>query len=77
MFTKTGTPEYNKTLINELFSILQYSKMFAGKNLNITKPCYREHILPVSWSFVILRFHHITDNLTLFLWLVPEAAQKK
>ena len=51
--------------------------MFAGKNLNITKPCYREHILPVSWSLVILRFHHITDNLTLFLWLVPEAAQKK
>ena len=51
--------------------------MYPGKNLNITKPCCREHILPVSWSFVILRFHLIIDNLTLFLWLVPEAAKKK
>ena len=50
--------------------------MYPGKNLNITKPCYREHILPVSWSFVILRFYYITDNLTEFLWLVPKAGEK-
>ena len=27
------------------------------KNLDTTKPRYSEHILPVSWSFVISRFH--------------------
>ena len=28
------------------------------KNLNITKPCYSKHnYLPVSWCFVILKFH--------------------
>ena len=50
--------------------------MYPGKNHDITKPCYREHILPVSWSFIILRFHYITDNLTEFLWLVPKAGKK-
>ena len=28
-------------------------------NLNITKPCYSEHIVPVPWPFVILRCHCI------------------
>ncbi len=27
------------------------------KNLDITKPRYSEHILPVPWPFVISRFH--------------------
>ena len=29
---------------------------YEEKNLDITKPCYREHILPISWSFVISTF---------------------
>ena len=27
------------------------------KNLFIMKPCYSKQILPVSWNFIILRFH--------------------
>ena len=27
------------------------------KNLDVTKPCYSEHMLPVPWPFVISRFH--------------------
>lgn len=47
--------------------------MFAGKNLDITKPCYCEHILPVPWSFIMLRFHYITDKLTLFYgWFLKQ-----
>ena len=63
--------------MSSLFSILSNSKMYpTRKNLDITKPCYSEHILPVSWSFIILRFPYIADNLTEFLWLVPEAGKK-
>ena len=29
------------------------------KNLDIRKPLYGEQILPVTWPFVILRFHYM------------------
>ena len=32
------------------------------KNLDITKPRYREHILPVPWPFVKSRFHCMNKN---------------
>ena len=32
---------------------------YMENNLNITKPCYGEHIVPVPWPFDILRCHCI------------------
>ena len=29
---------------------------YMEKNLEVTKPCYSEHMLPVPWPFVISRF---------------------
>ena len=34
--------------------------LYKEKDLDITKPRYSEHILPVPWSFVITRLHCTT-----------------
>ena len=36
------------------------------KYLDITKPRYTEHILPVPWHFVISRFHCTNKNASDF-----------
>ena len=43
---------------------LMHNSKVYGKNLQLTKPCYSGHILPVPWPFVISRFlvvRHITS----------------
>ena len=56
----TMEPLYNEVLCitNSFFTpvIVKYMK----KNLDITKPCYSEQILPVPSPFNISRFHCIT-----------------
>ena len=56
-------PRYNEPLYNEVLGIIK-KKFFAPvivefmkKNLDITEPHYNEHIVPVPWPFVTLRFH--------------------
>ena len=53
----------DKTNLDVTQSTVQRTIFFARvivkyeeKNLDITKPRYREHILPIPWSFVISRF---------------------
>ena len=56
-------PLFNKTLYNEArqynerFSILRLIVKYMEKNLDVMKPRYSEHMLPVPWPFVISRFH--------------------
>lgn len=62
--TKTNTvePRCNKPLYNEVLGVMKnflYSSNSMEKNLDVTKPRYRQLILPVPWSFVIWRFHCI------------------
>jgi len=38
---------------------LSNSKIYGRQPPDITKPRFSEHILPVPWPFVILRFHYI------------------
>ena len=44
---------YKKNTVSFTLVIVKYVK----KYLDITKPRYSEHILPVHWPFVISRFH--------------------
>ena len=49
--------QYNDVLgITNYFLYPNNSKKYE-KNLYLTKPRYSEQILPVSWSFIISRFH--------------------
>ena len=56
-------PLFDKTLYNEArqynerFSILRLIVKYMEKNLDVMKPRYSEHMLPVPWPFVISRFH--------------------
>ena len=36
------------------------------EDLDVTKPCYSDHTLPVPWPFVISRFHSIFSTRRLF-----------
>ena len=42
---------------NERFSLPRLIVKYMEKNLDVTKPRYSEHMLAVSWPFVISRFH--------------------
>ena len=59
----TVKPRYNEPLYNEVHGITKrYAsplqlQQIMGKNLDITKPRYIEHILPVPWPFDISRLH--------------------
>lgn len=44
---------------------------YLEKNLDITKPHYSEHILPVPWPFIISGFHCMAWTLAMFLYRDP------
>ena len=37
------------------------------KNLDITKPRYSEHILPIPWPYVLSRFHIVINYSSNFI----------
>ena len=41
-------------------------------NLDITKPCYREQILVVPWTFIILSFHCASASVATYVCSVHE-----
>ena len=59
----TVEPRFYKPLCNKVLSITNdflYPLIVkhVEKNLDVTKPCYSDHMLPVPWPFVISRFHY-------------------
>lgn len=55
----TVEPWYNKHLYNEVLGINERDSkiIYMKKDLDMTKPCYRKHILPVPCPFFISKFH--------------------
>ena len=62
MIRDTVEPRFNEPLYNEVLGITIFVApvirvKYMEKNLDTTKPRYSEHILPVSWLFVLSMLH--------------------
>ena len=66
-----------KSSVRRIIFITTVIVKHMKKNLDKTKPPYREHIqLSVSWLFVISRFHYISNNFQSTLYSPRELLQR-